>query len=141
MSEKIITTNLQFISGYKFRVKFDIDSIPDFFVDEIKPEGESSGPNPTRLLATAVGHCLSSSLIFCLKKSRIPIRDLETKVETHPYRNEKGYLRIKKIEVKISLKIDEKYKIRLSRCLKLFENYCTVTQSVKQGIAVIVNIN
>ncbi len=140
MSEKSTITELNFIDGYKFLVKSDVDYIPDFYVDEAKPEGEGSGPNPPRLLATAVGHCLSSSLIYCLKKARISIKKIQTTVKTNLYRNEKGYLRIQGIEVTINLQINEEDKNHISRCLTLFEDYCTVTQSVRKGIEVDINI-
>lgn len=43
---KSIVTKLQLIDGYKFNVKSDVEYIPNFLVDETKPEGEGSGPNP-----------------------------------------------------------------------------------------------
>jgi uncharacterized OsmC-like protein len=54
--------------------------------------------------------------------------------------NEQGYLRIKNLDVQMHLCVDEKNKSSVSRCLKVFENYCTVTQSVRKGITVTVNI-
>ena len=140
MSEKNIITELQLIEGYKFNVKSDLEYIPELIVDETKPDGEGSGPNPTRLLSTAVGHCMSSSLIYCLKKARIPIKNLNTKVTTKLYRNEKGRLRIKNIDLEINLTVKEEDKNRLNRCLTLFEDYCTVTQSIRKGIQVNVQI-
>jgi uncharacterized OsmC-like protein len=75
------TTKLKLLDGYRFRVEFDVEEIPNIIVDELKPLGENSGPNPTRLLSTAVGHCLSSSLLYCLHRSRVNVRNLETTVE------------------------------------------------------------
>jgi len=66
-----IVTKLKQIQGYKFKAEFDAEGIPDLTVDETEPLGESSGPNPSRLLSVAVAHCLSSSLLFCLSKARI----------------------------------------------------------------------
>jgi uncharacterized OsmC-like protein len=140
VSDNTIVTKLNLVDGYKFNVHTDVDYIPDFLVDETKPDGEGLGPNPPRLLATAVGHCMSSSLIFCLKKARIPIKKMETKVKTNLFRNEKGYLRIRNIDIQIALKVDEEDKSRIQRCLTLFEEYCTVTQSIRKGIEVNVNI-
>jgi uncharacterized OsmC-like protein len=140
MSEKNIITKLQLIEGYKFNVKSDLEYIPELIVDETKPDGEGSGPNPTRLLSTAVGHCMSSSLIYCLKKARIPIKSLNTTVTTNLYRNENGRLRIKSIDLEINLTVKEEDKNRLNRCLTLFEDYCTVTQSIRKGIQVNVQI-
>ena len=140
MSEKIIVTQLQHIDNYKFNVKSDIEYIHDYIVDETKPDGEGSGPNPTRLLSAAVGHCMSSSLIYCLKKARIPVQNIETTVTTNLYRNENGRLRIKDIDLKIDLKVNDEYKTRIKRCLTLFEDYCTVTQSIRKGIQVDVKV-
>ena len=140
MSNNSFVTKLNLIEGYKFNVQTDVDYIPDFVVDETKPTGEGLGPNPPRLLAVAVGHCLSSSLIFCLKKARVPIKKLETTVKTNLFRNQKGFLRIKNIDIEMTLKVDEEYTARVPRCLTLFEDYCTVTQSIRKGIEVNINI-
>lgn len=141
MSERKIVTKLQLKDGYKFNVDFDIGYIPSLLVDETKPDGEGLGPNPPRLLAAAVGHCMSSSLIFCLKKARIPIVNIETIVTTNLFRNQIGKLRIRNMDVQINLKVNKQDKPRISRCLTLFEDYCTVTQSIRKGIEVSVNVN
>ena len=141
MSEKNIVTKLRLIDGYQFNVEFDVENLPNLLLDETKPDGEGSGPNPPRLLAAAVGHCMSSSLIYCLKKARISVRDIETTVKTSLFRNETGKLRIRSIDVQISLKVDEENKPRVQRCLTIFEDYCTVTQSIRKGIEVNVHIN
>jgi uncharacterized OsmC-like protein len=134
-------TKLKLIRGYKFQAEFDAADIPDLLVDEIKPLGENSGPNPTRLLAVAVGHCLSSSLIFCLSKARIKVKNLETTIKAAHERTEEGRLRIRKLEVQMRLDVDENDKNRAARCIGIFENYCTVTQSVRKGIDVTVNVS
>ena len=141
MSEKNIVTKLRLIDGYQFNVEFDVEYLPNLLLDETKPDGEGSGPNPPRLLAAAVGHCMSSSLIYCLKKARIPVRDIETTVKTSLFRNEHGKLRIRSIDVQISLKVNEEDELRVQRCLTLFEDYCTVTQSIRKGIEVNVHVN
>ena len=140
MSESTFT-KLKLIQGYKFQAKFDAADIPDLLVDESKPLGENSGPNPTRLLSVAVGHCLSSSLIFCLSKARIKVKNLETTVKATHERTEEGRLRIRKLEVQMRLDVDENDKNRAARCIGIFENYCTVTQSVRKGIDVTVNVS
>ena len=132
---------MKLIQGYKFQAKFDAADIPDLLVDESKPLGENSGPNPTRLLSVAVGHCLSSSLIFCLSKARIKVKNLETTVKATHERTEEGRLRIRKLEVQMRLDVDENDKNRAARCIGIFENYCTVTQSVRKGIDVTVNVS
>jgi uncharacterized OsmC-like protein len=139
LSESAVT-KLKRIQGYKFKAEFDAEGIPDLIIDEVEPTGESAGPNPSRLLSVAVGHCLSSSLLFCLSKARINAKNLETTIKTTQERNEEGHLRISKLEAEMHLEVDEKDKNRVGRCLNIFEEYCTVTQSVRKGIEVNVHI-
>jgi len=133
-------TKLKFLDGYKFNIKFDLENVSNLTVDEPKPTGESRGPNPTRLLSAAVGHCLSSSLLYSLYKSRVKVKNVETVVTATAAMNQDGYLRIKDIDVQIRVEVDEEDKPRLSRCLEIFQNYCTVTESVRKGIQVNVNM-
>ena len=140
MSECVLT-KLKLIEGYKFKVEFDEENVPDLVVDEMKPIGESLGPNPTRLLTTAVGHCLSSSLLYCLDRAKVKVEKLETIVKANIKRNKEGYHRIEGLDVQIHFEVSKEDEKRVSRCLSIFENYCTVTQSVRRGIQVKVNIN
>ena len=136
-----ICTKLKLRKGFEFNVAFDAADVPELVVDEIKPIGENAGPNPTRLLSAAVGHCLSSSLLFCLRKARINVKDLETEVEANVVRNREGYLRVRSLDVQIRLDVNEDDKSRVDRCLGIFEKYCIVTQSVRKGLDVTLSIN
>jgi uncharacterized OsmC-like protein len=131
---------LKLLEGYKFRVEFDGENIPNLMVDETEPIGKGDGPNPTRLLAAAVGHCTSSSLVYCLQKARIEVKDLETTVKTRVARNEEGRWRVAGIDVHLRLEIGEKDKERALTCLRIFEDYCTVTQSIRKGIPVNIEV-
>ena len=56
-------------------------------------------------------------------------------------RNNKGFLRVKKVNVEISSKIDDlDVRKRADQCKKMFENYCTVTAAVREGIEVNVDL-
>lgn len=131
---------MELLKGYEFKVTFEED-LPILIVDETKPIGNGIGPNPSRLLSTAVGHCLSSSLLYCLEKARVRVKKLNTNVTAIIERNKEGYLRISGLNVQIQLQVPDEDKMKVPRCLPIFENYCTVTQSVRQGIDVKVNIN
>jgi uncharacterized OsmC-like protein len=136
----IIVTKLKHLQGYQFNVQFDEKCLPDLSVDEVQPIGDSSGPNPPRLLSAAIGHCLSSSLLYCLRKARVTVNSLEVIVQTHLERSAENRLRVPKINVLIDLGVAAEDEDRASRCLELFENFCTVTQSVRKGIAVEVKV-
>jgi len=135
MSESALT-KLSLLSGYQFKVDFDVAGIPSLVVDELSPIGGSAGPNPSRLLSAAVGQCLSSSLLYCLQKARVKVKNLETAIRANTEKKEEGQLRITSLDVQIQLDVNEEDKARVFRCLEIFENYCTVTQSVRKGINV-----
>jgi len=133
---ELVLTKLELLEGYRFKVEFDVDGVPSLDVDEMKPIGEGLGPNPPRLLSAAVGHCLSSSLLYCLGKAKVKVKKLDTVVKADIERNEEGYLRVAGLDVQIHLEVIEEDKLRVPRCLNLFANYCTVTQSIRKGIEV-----
>jgi organic hydroperoxide reductase OsmC/OhrA len=135
LSESVFT-KLGLLEGYRFKVEFDLEGVPNLVVDEMKPIGEGLGANPTRLLSAAVGHCLSSSLLYCLGKAKVKVKKLDTVVKADVERNVEGYLRVASLDVQFHLEVDEEDKLRVPRCLSIFENYCTVTQSIRKGIEV-----
>ena len=138
--QNVFITKLERIKDYQFRVKFDLPGMPELGTDEPEPLGRNAGPNPARLLSAAVGNCLSSSLVFCLSKGRIGVDDLKASVETVMRRNEKGRWRIASLNVKLHPVIREDDIARSKRCLELFEDFCIVTQSVRKGIEVNVDV-
>lgn len=88
------------------------------------------------MLGAAVGSCLASSLLFCGDKMRAPVKSLNARVSVDKVRDEHQHLRIGTIRVTLAVKAPEHSRERFERCTKLFEDYCTVTASVRQGIPV-----
>lgn len=127
---------LERMQNYEFKTYFDWDHLPPLLLDESEPLGQRKGPNPARLLAAAVGDCLSASLLFCLQKAKLEVQDVKTLVTGALVRNEKGRLRIGRIDVSIAVKLQDGQYDRINRCLDLFEDYCVVTASVRQSIPV-----
>jgi organic hydroperoxide reductase OsmC/OhrA len=138
--EKEMITTLELLKGFEFRVKFDLENVSDLLMDEPAPVGKDLGPNASRVLSAAVGNCLSASLLFCLTKAKVNVEGMKTTVATKLARNEEGYWRVKGISVKIFPNIEEKLSAQMKRCIELFERYCIVTQSVRKGINVTVEI-
>jgi organic hydroperoxide reductase OsmC/OhrA len=126
--------------GYTFTVDFPDEEVPPLVVDERPPLGEGNGPNPARLLAAAVGSCLGASLLFCLRKSHIEVTELRTTVEGTIVRNERGRLRIGGMKVRLAPALTGEQRLRMGRCLDLFQDFCTVTESIREGIPVDVEV-
>lgn len=126
--------------GYEFLADFHEPGVPDLTLDEPPPQGGGKGPNATRVLAAAVGNCLSASLVHCLERAHVPVTDLEATVEGELTRNTQGRLRVKSLQVKLVPRVGADPS-RVERCLGLFEDYCIVTQSVREGIEVKVEVS
>jgi len=133
-----VTLDLQ--DGYRFLVDFQQEGVPPLLMDEPEPLGQGTGPSAARLLAAAVGNCLSASALYCLRRARIEVHRMRTTVRTSLERNEAGRLRVKGISVLIEPIVDEAEQGRMQRCLELFEDFCVVTQSVRSGIEVEVTV-
>jgi len=127
--------------GFQFLVRFDSGRAPDVLTDEPPPLGSGEAPNPTALLAAALGTCLASSLLFCLQKAHLELRDLEVEVVLTTARNAEGRLRIQQGEARLSPLVTADTREKMGRCVELFESFCTVTESVRQGIPVEVRLD
>ncbi len=134
------TLELEHLAGYEFRLRFDQPQLPELLLDEPPPLGGQRGPNASRLLAAAVAHCLSASLLFCLNKAHARVPGVRARVTTEYARNDRGRLRIGTMRVAIELAGAVEPPERLARCRELFEDYCVVTQSVRTGIPVEVEV-
>jgi uncharacterized OsmC-like protein len=134
------TIDMEQIEDYAFRVRFDKEQFPPLDMDEPVPLGKESGPNASRVLAAAIGNCLSASLLFCARKGRVKIGPIRTKITVRTARNERKRLRIAGVRVEIDPQVAEPDRQQALRCLDLFEDYCVVTQSIRQGIPVEVTV-
>ncbi len=135
-----ISFSLTLRDGYAFTVDFGDAGIPPMIIDETPPLGHNEGPNPSRVLASAIAGCLGASLLFCLRKAHVDVGGLRTDVHITNGRNEKGRLRVKAVEVRLAPDVPADQVDRMSRCLDLFEDFCVVTQSVREGIDITVNV-
>lgn len=140
MSEPISSfeLTLEQLGGYEFKVGFD-KPWAELHTDEPPPLGKDAGPNPSRMLAIAIANCLSASLIFCLQRKGEKVDGLKARVHVDIVRNEKGRQRIGKVEVTLLTPVARESPALLA-CLDTFEDFCTVTQSVRGGLDVKVNV-
>ena len=139
----------EFESQMIFKCDMGNMKVKDCYIDEEhQEEVDMLGPNPSRMLALGILGCLSASFIFCLKKRNFKVDDFKGEAEVTIAKNESGFWRVKKINVEIKPKIEDPETLkRAKQCLKttkdgisFFEQYCIVTQSVRSGVEVNVNI-
>lgn len=115
---------------------FGLEGIPKLVVDEDPPAGKNGGPDPSRLLAASIAHCRLSSLLFCLEKSRAKVNDLSSSVKVRFGRDENKRLRVISIDSVIEADVPESERTKFERCVPLYEQFCTVSESVKKGIPI-----
>jgi len=139
MAEKKITVELRQRSNYQFDIEFN-EGIPQLMSDEPAPLGEGKGPSPVQMLAASVGNCLSDSLFFALAKFKQKPEPIHTTVNAMVGRNAEGRMRVLHIEAKIHLGVEASKLEHLDRALEQFQEFCTVTQSVGQGIPIHIRV-
>jgi uncharacterized OsmC-like protein len=139
MSDSIVTVELAQQRDYRFENRFG-GSVPALVTDEPPPLGGGAGPSPVHLLAAAVGNCLSDSLLFALRKFKQAPEPLRCTVRAEVGRNAENRLRVLAIVARIDLGVPAASLEHLDRALAQFEGFCTVTQSVGQGIPVTVQV-
>jgi uncharacterized OsmC-like protein len=115
-------------------------AVPELVADEPPPLGTGTGPSPVELLATAVGSCLSDSLLFALRKFKQKPEPISCSVEATKGRNGEGRLRVLAIKAVLTLGVPGETLAHLDRVLGQFEAFCTVTQSVGAAIAITVEV-
>jgi len=140
VNEKI-HAHLSHKGGYRFDITFDELRGVELHMDEPKPVGTSEGPSAAMMLSSAVGHCLASSLMFCMEKSRGNVKDIGADVETSLTRNDKGRWRVAGIKVNMKVDVNDIDKEKLERCKGIFEDFCIVTASVREGVKIDVEVS
>jgi uncharacterized OsmC-like protein len=141
-AERHFGARINFVGGFKFESQaFEGDVLHGATVitDEPDPVGSNAGPSTPSMLAMAVGHCLSASLVETLRHAGIHVTSLTTEAIAVVAPNEDGLPRIRRIDVTIRPLVD-KASGNIQRCIDVFERYCTVCQSIRPAIPVQVEV-
>ena len=139
MNETNIHVQLKQKQDYQFDIHFG-GAIPAVMSDEPAPLGTGLGPSPSQLLAAAVGNCLSDSLLFALRKFKQSPEPMSCDVHAEIGRNAEGRVRVLYMKAVLTLGVPVASLAQLERVLSTFQTYCTVTQSVGQGILISVEV-
>ncbi|MDX1492110.1 MAG: OsmC family protein [Pseudohongiellaceae bacterium] len=138
MSEKQFSISLRLVENYLFNI--DFGEFGNLLADEPEPIGAGEGPNPAAMLAASVANCLCASLLFAVRKYKEDPGEINAKITGTMGRID-GLLRITHFSVDINLGVASDTLQNIDKVLTQFENFCTVTQSVRRGIAVDVNVS
>jgi organic hydroperoxide reductase OsmC/OhrA len=133
--------HVQLVDGYRFTATFpDVVGASPITLDEAPPLGTGVGPTPVGLLAAAVGGCLSASLTLCLNKAHLEPDAVNAHVRARVGRNAAGRLRVEAIDVDLTPCFPGTDSSRFERCKALYEDFCTVAESVRHGIPIKVHL-
>jgi uncharacterized OsmC-like protein len=139
MTEAAASVRMTQVQDYQFDMDFGTPG-PAMRADEPAPLGQGTGPSPEQLLAAAVGHCLSASLLFALRKFKQTPEPLGCTMTSKVGRNAEGRMRVLGLSARLTLGVPAAALEHLDRVLGSFEAYCTVTQSVSPAIPVTVEV-
>lgn len=132
---------MEWVEHLAFNVKWDFHDSPDLYMDEPPSMGgDGKGPNAARMIVAGVANCLSASLAFCLTKSRVGMEGMKVRCQGTLERNERGRLRLTGIRIEPLVRMPDKDLAKLDRCLGIFDDFCIVTESVRNGIPVDINV-
>ncbi len=135
-----LSIELRHQADYRFELDFDHGRSPIVVTDLGPPLGAGAGPDPEKLLASAIATCLSSSLLFALKKFGNAAPPIRARATPALVRNEQKRLRVGHVDVELDLGVPAASLKSLERALATFEDFCVVTQSVRAAIPVNVRI-
>ena len=125
---------------YAFKVNFEGTDLAALHTDEPAPLGAGGGPNPSAILLTGIANCLAASLLFALRKFKNAPGPIRAEIFARKERNAEGRWRIPRAEVTIHLSDKAADLEHFDRVLAQFEQFCIVTQSVREGVDVAVRI-
>ncbi len=139
MSGKSIRVELTQQQDYRFDIVFG-DAMPVLTSDEPTPLGTGLGPSPVQMLCAAVGNCLSDSLLFAFRKFKQEPSPIQCVVTAEVGRNDDNRLRVLHMNAQIRMGALAENLQQVDHVLAQFEEFCTVTQSVRQGISITVEV-
>lgn len=139
MSGKTIRVELSQRNDYRFDIAFG-DAMPVLTSDEPAPLGAGLGPSPVQMLCAAVGNCLSDSLLFAFRKFKQEPSPIQCAVTAEVGRNGDNRLRVLYMSAQIRMGVLAASLEQVDHVLAQFEEFCTVTQSVRQGIPITVEV-
>lgn len=132
-----ISFEMKLLENYVFEI--DFGEFGKIITDEPEPLGQGEGPNPSQLLAASVANCLAASLVFAIRKFKGDPGEVSAKITLSMHRVD-GRLRVEKTDVALQLGNAYENLPNIEKVIKQFEDFCVVTQSVRNGFDVNVEV-
>lgn len=107
---------------------------------EIQCDDATVGPSAVQLLCAAVGSGLAESMLSTLRNVEQSTEPLACMVVAEVGKNAQRQMRVLNMAVSLHLGVLASQLEHIDRVLDEFEIFCTVTQSVRQGIPVDVTV-
>ncbi|MDX1748609.1 MAG: OsmC family protein [Halobacteriales archaeon] len=112
----------------------------ELFFDEPEYVRVSDGdlhPCPHDYLLATVGGCQIEILKQCLEKSRIEGYEIDLEIRSKKAREgvseERGFI-ISDLHTTVTVSVPDEFVTRARRCADTFEDYCSISQSVRVGV-------
>ena len=132
-----IRFGLKLLENYIFEI--DFGDFGKIITDEPEPLGQGEGPNPSQLLAASIANCLAASLMFAIRKFKGDPGEVSAEVVLSMHRVD-GRLRVEHTDVTLQLGNTYENLPHIDKVIKQFEEFCVVTQSVRSGFDVNVEV-
>jgi len=116
----------------------------DIHIDEPESfDGTDEGPSPVEFFLIGIGGCLGSTFAYCLQKQDVEIDKLEVVVDGQlKHVGPKLSLRLVNIEAELKITTrDNDSSDKIEKCVKSFQEYCIVTNSITQGVPIDVKVS
>lgn len=128
--------NLHFLAEVRNFTNIHIDE-PESF------HGTNLGPSSVEYLLIGIGGCISTTILYCFQKNNIEIETFNVRVEGKlKHVGPKNRLRLITVDVLIDFKPkDGLNQKKIEKCIKIYEEHCVVSNSIKMGLPINVNIN
>ncbi|MBR8450170.1 OsmC family protein [Burkholderia multivorans] len=140
MSEAHVSIDVAQRARFSFEVTFAGTTLAPVLTDEPPPLGEGRGPNPVRLLAASVASCLAASLLFALERQRIDPQPVGAHVDVDMVQDDTGAVRVGAMAVRLSVGRTWAELATSAQALERFDAYCVVTESVRAGIPISIDV-
>ena len=140
--ESRVKVGLKLQENLLFKCELGNVKMQDLYIDERnKKKTEKIGPSPIKLLALSVLGCLAVCFEFCLQKKGFTLSDLDGRAEVTFTRKDKEFWRIRKIDIDLLPKIDNtEMRKSVAQCKNLFEQHCIISESLRKGMEINVNL-